>query len=168
MTKNRLFHIFFLLYFISTNSFGQIENSPTFSNNYVSNEISNLHIVDIAQDKLGYIWIATSRGLNKYNGYEYTHYLRNDYDTCSLDNDMINSLLVTKTGELYIFTRWGLNQYNRSKDNFVRILENNQFKINSAKDDENGTLWIGTNNGLAYVDHKNKRLDFVSNLDLSH
>lgn len=168
MLKITPYFFLFCCNFIVAHLHAQHENSPVLKSNFVSNEISNLHIVDIAQDKLGYMWIATSRGLNKYNGYEYTHYLRNDNDTCSLDNDMIGNLLVTQTGELYILTRWGLNRYNRGKDNFTRILENNQYKIFNFKDDNKGTIWIGTNNGLAYLDEKNKRLNFINNLSLKH
>jgi len=36
--------------------------------------VSNLHINAFAQDKHGYLWIATARGLCRYNGYEYVHY----------------------------------------------------------------------------------------------
>ena len=40
-----------------------------FSATVVSNSLSHLHVRDFCQDSLGYMWIATARGLNRYNGY---------------------------------------------------------------------------------------------------
>lgn len=35
-----------------------------------SSQVSNLNIKAFCQDSLGYMWIATPRGLNRYNGHE--------------------------------------------------------------------------------------------------
>jgi ligand-binding sensor domain-containing protein len=38
------------------------------TNNSVKDGLSNLNVNGIAQDQTGYIWVATIRGLNRYNG----------------------------------------------------------------------------------------------------
>ena len=62
----------------------------------VKDGLSNLNTMGIVQDKLGYIWIATMRGLNRYNGSEFTHYYYNPKDTTSINSNHVNALLTSE------------------------------------------------------------------------
>ena len=42
---------------------------------YTSEKLSSNQINNICQDKVGYIWVGTEFGLNKYDGYRFTKYL---------------------------------------------------------------------------------------------
>jgi len=47
--------------------------------------LSSSHVNDLLQDDWGFIWIATNAGLNKFDGYHFTHY---DINNGLLDNDI--------------------------------------------------------------------------------
>lgn len=54
--------------------------------------ISNLHVNDIAQDSQGLIWIATAKGLCRYDGRNYTTFLHDKSDPKSIASDIVNGL----------------------------------------------------------------------------
>ena len=49
--------------------------------------LSQNTVLDIDQDRLGNIWMATQNGLNKYNGYEFTVYQHDGTHTTSIGNN---------------------------------------------------------------------------------
>lgn len=56
----------------------------------------------VTQDKYGYIWIGTEYGLNKFDGYRFTHYLTDSKDTTSIASNDITDFFVDKDGQLWI------------------------------------------------------------------
>jgi ligand-binding sensor domain-containing protein len=59
------------------------------TNNSVKDGLSNLNVTGITQDQTGYIWVATMRGLNRYNGSEFTHYFYNPNDSTSINSNHV-------------------------------------------------------------------------------
>jgi hypothetical protein len=55
---------------IIQNSFGQV-NIDDFKKYTVKNGLSNDHITSLLQDSLGFVWIGTLDGLNRFDGYEF-------------------------------------------------------------------------------------------------
>lgn len=72
--------------------------------------LSNPQVTAITQDQDGYIWFGTSRGLNRYNGTNYTIFYASGAEG-SLNNDHILSLCADTDGTLWIGTECGLNWY---------------------------------------------------------
>ena len=79
------------------------------------NGLSNSAVRDICQDDKGYIWIATLKGLNRYNGFTIQQY--HSADASGLISDCVETL--TSLGEdvmigtdkglcRYIMVRWHL------------------------------------------------------------
>ncbi len=54
----------------------------------ISTELSNQQITGFAEDADGYMWIATHRGLNRYNGYDFHQYYCTDDSTTLPDNQL--------------------------------------------------------------------------------
>ena len=54
----------------------------------VTNKLSSTTINDIVEDRMGYIWVATDRGLNKYNGYDYHQYYHTSNPKSLVDNQV--------------------------------------------------------------------------------
>lgn len=105
----------------------------------------------IVQDRMGYIWIATQEGLNRFDGVDFKIFTKKD----KMINDFINHLLVDKNGILWIASRGGLIKYEDGK--FVN------YSLKDGLIDENVTylkeskrygLLIGTEKGLCYFDGK--------------
>ena len=85
----------------------------------VAQELSNSRVQDIAEDATGQLWIATFRGLNRYDGHEYHQYFCTE-DSLGLPDNNVQSLLCDKRGRLWVATVNGVCRYTR-KDCFTRI-----------------------------------------------
>lgn len=85
----------------------------------VAQELSNSRILAIEEDATGQLWIATFRGLNRYDGHGYHQYFCTD-DTLGLPDNNVQGLLCDKQGRLWVATVNGVCRYTQ-QDNFERI-----------------------------------------------
>lgn len=132
-----------------------------------SNSISNKHINAFAEDKWGYMWIATGRGLCHYNGYEYEYFYSAQDDSTSLPSDFVMNLLVDSKSQLWVATTNGLCRYDYDKNNFVSYT----YPDKTRKDCDFGivefkekVLSYGAN-GVRLIDEKKKELKVFPQTD---
>jgi signal transduction histidine kinase/ligand-binding sensor domain-containing protein/CheY-like chemotaxis protein len=121
------------------------------------NGLSNNIIRCIIQDHLGYIWIGTEDGLNRFDGYSNKIFKKILDDTTSLTDNMVYSIYIDTHDDIWVGTQAGLCLYNENKDNFkTYILDKSQYQINTAnrvtgiKEDANSNLYIATELGFLY------------------
>jgi len=102
--------------------FGQSDNfhPQSFNNIGLESGLSNLSVSSFCEDDLGYIWVGTSRGIDRFDGNSFEHFFFNEKDSSSLYNDFITSLIV-KDKQLFIGTINGLNKYDIEKEKMQRI-----------------------------------------------
>jgi signal transduction histidine kinase/ligand-binding sensor domain-containing protein/DNA-binding response OmpR family regulator len=109
--------------------------------------LSNNHITDIIQDEYHYIWIATERGLNRYDGSEMINYPLSKDKGSYLYNNHIFDLQNNIDGGLWIVTRDELIHYENGSFQQKRITENRNIVINGV-----GTVgqknWFFTSEGV--------------------
>jgi len=91
----------------------------------VESGLSNNTITDIAQDSLGYIWISTMDGLNRYNGSKFYDFKQENGTINSLNYNLIEHIKLNTKGELLVATNRGLNIYNPKKEAFTLFDESN-------------------------------------------
>ncbi|MBX7223696.1 MAG: protein kinase [Blastocatellia bacterium] len=124
------------------------------------NELSQNTVQCIVQDPKGFLWIGTSDGLNRYDGYRFQIYRNRPDDPQSLPNNDINALCVDRTGTLWIGTQGGgLCRYDPARDCFVSLRATGRTpsdlpddNIREILEDANGTLWVGAFQGLFACD----------------
>ena len=85
----------------------------------VAQELSNSRVQCIAEDASGQLWIATFRGLNRYDGHEYHQYFCSD-DSLGLPDNNVQGLLCDRHGRLWVATVNGVCRYTNT-DWFERI-----------------------------------------------
>ena len=85
----------------------------------VAQELSNSRVQAIEEDATGQLWIATFRGLNRYDGHEYHQYFCTE-DTLGIPDNNVQGLLCDKQGRLWVATVNGVCRYTK-QDNFERI-----------------------------------------------
>ena len=113
--------------------------------------LSQSTVFDIKQDRLGFIWIATAEGLNRYDGYKFVVYLHNQADSLSLPSNSTTSLLLDDNGDMWIGTGAGLARYNHELNSFTTFVPQvsgpkmRVFCMKKWKDEE---LIIATSLGL--------------------
>ena len=117
----------------------------------------------ILQDRQGFMWFGTERGLNKYDGYQFTVYRNDPSDPGSLSHDRIYALYEDSAGELWIGTAVGLDRLDRTTGTFVHYqaglggnpftgMPNSGASVFAIQEDRNGVLWVGGSAGLYHLD----------------
>ena len=69
--------------------------------------LSNSTINCLYQDSKGYIWIGTSYGLNRYDGYRFRTYYSDPNDTTTLRSNYVDQIFEDAAGRLWL--RQGMN-----------------------------------------------------------
>jgi signal transduction histidine kinase/ligand-binding sensor domain-containing protein/DNA-binding response OmpR family regulator len=138
-----IFCFFFTLY----NAYGQY-NIRTISK---IKGLSTRTVSSISQDSDGFIWIGTTDGVSRYDGFELK-----EYKSSSIKGKDVIKILVDSSDRLWVGTTdGGLNLYNKSTDSFItyEYVEGIEGSINSndvrgLHCDEHGNVWVATKHAL--------------------
>lgn len=79
----------------------------TFTHYSTATGLQSNHINSVAQDETGYIWIATTEGLVRFDGTRYKTFQHNDNDASSIPSNELFQLLTDKKKELWVLTAKG-------------------------------------------------------------
>ncbi|MBE0642541.1 MAG: PAS domain S-box protein [Bacteroidetes bacterium] len=116
------------------------------------------------QDNDGFLWVGTEDGLNKYDGYTFSHYHHHLNDPRSISDNTINALLLTADGALWIGTNDGLNRFDPVTEHFGHFRHDpandgslSDNRVYSLLEGVDGALWVGTFNGLNRLDRATGR-----------
>ena len=101
LDMKRIF-IYILIFNISGFVFGQ--QTKIFTNLNTTSGLASGSVTAIVQDRIGFIWIGTKNGLNRYDGKEFVHY---QIGNSGLRSNDITTLLVDKFGTLWVGTNGG-------------------------------------------------------------
>lgn len=140
--------------------------------------IPSNNVKDVLLDSKGKLWVATNKGICKYDYKKetFTCYNKEPYDNNSLIDDETFCLLKDSSGLIWVGTYRGISIFNPNS-NFYHY-KSNPFDENSLSgniihgiyEDDNKTLWVGTNeNGVNIINgyiikHLNKEnSNLVSN-----
>jgi len=122
--------------------------------------LPNNQIQCIYQDKKGWIWLGTSLGLSRFDGYRFVNFIHNPKDTSSLSGSLVRVIFEDRKGNLLVGTEnGGLNIFDREKERFLHPYKNHpEFKskeisVNTIKEDIEGNLFIGTDRNLLKIDN---------------
>lgn len=142
---------FILLFIIGVFKSFDINGLNQFKRLGVENGLSNSTVECIFQDHLGYIWIGTDNGLNRYDGYNFTYYYYEKNDSNSLRNNEIMSIYEDRQLNLWVGTSNGLHLFNRETNNFTFIsFPDGFYTVRFITEDKKGNLWVGTYGGGLY------------------
>jgi len=183
--KNRELYFQFIFFFLScllassvhANILDELKVKFRFQKSLHSKNLSNLVTKDIAQDEEGYIWIATSDGLNRYDGENNSIYRPSRLLKNSLSHFSINCLFVDSSGTLWVGSKGGLDKYNAELDIFesftltlkpdIKNIDSTKLNVVKIFEDSKKRLWIGTrNHGVILVSAdrlSNEVIDIESN-----
>ena len=70
---------------------------------FTSERLSSNQITVVCQDTVGYIWVGTEYGLNKYDGYRFTNYLHEEGNATTISSSVISYLFVDLQGQLWVY-----------------------------------------------------------------
>ena len=115
MKRLRLLSFFFYLCCLSLPTMSQTQYF------YTSDKLSSNQITQICRDQIGYIWVGTEFGLNKYDGYRFTNYFHETDNATTISSNVISFLFVDSRGNLWVGTQKGLDRYDDANDQFIHV-----------------------------------------------
>jgi signal transduction histidine kinase/ligand-binding sensor domain-containing protein/CheY-like chemotaxis protein/HPt (histidine-containing phosphotransfer) domain-containing protein len=106
----------------------------------------------ILQDSVGYVWLATESGLDRYDGYSIREYRRQRGALHGLASDYIWSIAEDADGDLWLATDGGgVARWVRNTDQFQQFRHDSQQPQSLSSDavrslvvDARGQVWVGT------------------------
>ena len=112
-------------------------------------QLSSNEIFDIYQDKEGYLWIGTTNGLARYDGFRLQPF-RADYKNLNLLTNNSISNIMDNDHYVWIGTWKGLNLYDKQTCKITpfpdaRLLDKG---INYMAADKEDNIWIGAGNTI--------------------
>ncbi|HTS62586.1 MAG TPA: two-component regulator propeller domain-containing protein [Candidatus Acidoferrales bacterium] len=125
-------------------------------------EVLKRWVMGIAQDRRGFIWLATNDGLYRFDGYSLKHYGHDPADPGSLGDDTVRAVYGDREGNVWVGTNSaGLDKLEPGRDKFVHYRHDphDEGSIGGNKagcvfEDSGGTLWVGNDGGLDGLDPK--------------
>lgn len=121
-----------ILFFLLCTCFYSNAQEQKIEHYFIDKNETNLVINDIAQDEIGYLWLATNKGLYQYDG---TSFIKKTTSNCTT--------LFAKKDSLFIGTKEQLLIYNDKK--LVSFQSKSIQKIVTI----NNTIYLATSQGLA-------------------
>ena len=126
----------------------------------IRNGLSNNHVSCMIQDHLGFIWIGTDDGLNRYDGYQFKVYSHIPGDSASLASDVITALFQDRDRVLWIGTDKALHTLDLKIDLFSRFDIPN---VNKIYQDHSGVMWIASfDRGVIRFDPSTRQFQSVA------
>ncbi len=131
-------------------------------------------VSDILQDQTGFMWMATARGVSRYDGHHFRNYVA-DHSAHSLPISMVDRLYEDRRGTLWVVTVAGVSRYEPALDGFVTHTAGTITRtamlhttssgdagaraaapaiVTSILEDHFGRLLVGTSVGLFAIDRQ--------------
>ena len=133
----------------------QIENMKLY--NISSDEGLPSDIINfVYQDWEGFLWMASTEGLIRWDGYNYKTYRHSESSEHSISNNIVYRIYEDDSKRLWVATINGLNFYDRERDRFTKVKLHDSVgdvPVNDIIGDGKGGLWLGTSYGLCHYNH---------------
>src|SRR5262245_28949000 len=145
-----------------TNTFPPLKNNGSalrFTHYGLEEGLSQSSARVLLQDHLGFLWIGTEDGLNRFDGYSFKVFRPNPNDPDALMGGEIFSIFQTADHAIWVGTYAGLNRYDPLTGKFTHWVHDDNDPGSLVSDivlaihpGPAGSLWIGTHKGLDQFD----------------
>jgi len=130
-----------------------LDKTTRFERLGINEGLSTDFALKIHQDKYGFIWIGTQRGLNLFDGYKVKSFVANLDDSNAIESDYIGAIYEENDGTMWFGTEKGISRYNRANQTFSnffpypKVASNFQNRIYQIVDDGEN-LWLANQYGF--------------------
>ena len=163
--------IWILILIATVNGYTQDFPDLVFEHQTIREGLSSNFVTSITQDHQGFIWVGTTNGLNRFDGYRFRQYYHSTRDSNSIINNQVQTLYCDSRGQLWIGTEDGVSCFIPSENRFInfstKMPTSRRLKNNSSVriyEDATGHIWITNQADVIYLvlpDHtlQEKRID---------
>jgi diguanylate cyclase (GGDEF)-like protein/PAS domain S-box-containing protein len=109
----------------------------------VEQGLSQSTVQALVQDHVGFLWLGTEEGLNRYDGYAFVVFRHDPHDPRSLPDDVVSALHEDSQRRLWVGTEHGLSLFDRRSEAFAPVPSVRE-RVTGIVEGSNGTLWVGT------------------------
>lgn len=110
------------------------------------------------QDTLGFIWLGTKDGLNRYDGNSFKVFRNEPEDSTTIGNGYIRCLYKDRQGRMFAGTQRGLYQYHPRTESFTHIKPSGSKSIKEIVTDQGGNLWFIAEGLLTRYSEKDQKV----------
>lgn len=130
------------------------------------NGLSSVFVSNIVQDKEGYMWFATSDGLNRYDGYIVKQFKNRLNGELYFTSNVFDCIEIASDGKLWLGTKYnGIQIFDTKTEQVTSINKDtlddlfiNDNQIQDLLCDSKGRIWIATYHGVSRYDPDNKKI----------
>ena len=157
--RNAILYIFFLFTVIDASA----QHFPKIRFSHITEKegLSNNQVNWIEQDNAGFIWFATSDGLDRFDGYKIRSFYHIPGDSNSLVSNGVSEIVHDNQDHLWISTRDGLSMYDRRSGKFSNFRHNEADSNSLSSDqfnkiyiDQDNTAWVTSASTLYHFDSR--------------
>ena len=115
-------------------------------------------------DHNGLMWIGTDLGVCAYDGYRFRTYRNDAYSPGILPNNYVLRITEAPEDRLWLGTRDGLTCFDRRRNTFrsYHLQSQNARTIDALFTSSDGTIWVGTSNGVSRYDAETDEFTDIS------
>ncbi|MFA6972437.1 MAG: two-component regulator propeller domain-containing protein, partial [Gallionella sp.] len=132
--------------------------SPLFFKNMGDAMDANSGVTSVIQDRQGFMWIGTTTGIFRYDGYNFIQYQNKPDNPISLPG-FVFKVFEDRQGTIWICTKNGLARLDPETNTFKRFTFGHAKSASKGTsqvvNDDKGGLWLATQEGLQYFNQKN-------------
>jgi diguanylate cyclase (GGDEF)-like protein len=107
--------------------------------------LSQSTVMDVLQDRRGYVWLATEDGLNRHDGHSFKVYRHDPTDASSLPSSFVWDVEEDAAGDLWLATTAGVARWERATE---RVVRQDTLPIRHARalrfSARDNVLWVGS------------------------
>ncbi len=109
--------------------------------------LSSNFVHDIIADSSGFVWFATSSGLDRYDGTRFKYYKAEPDNPNSLKSNLLKQLVYDRKNRLWIISQTGLSRYVPEYDHFINYNNIGSGSLNELSpsrlfEDSKGNFWL--------------------------
>ncbi|MBI3136731.1 MAG: hypothetical protein HYZ14_18805 [Bacteroidetes bacterium] len=137
----------------------------------IESGLSQSSVTGIVQDDLGYIWIATQDGLNRFDGYDFMVFKSDPEDSTTLPNNYLYFLQKDEFGYLWFGTNRGIGRINPRNFNITRVNRElvptiRGYVFTHLGFDVNNTIWaLSDKYGINKINPRTKEVEILKGIN---
>ena len=126
------------------------QNQISFRQLSVKDGLSQNSAISIAQDSIGYLWIATQDGLNKYDGQSFEQFPFTFEDVTRPSYSNLGKVYVDREGEIWILPIDGIPyKFNSNTNSFEPLA--GVIGVSALHQSQDLTMWFGTHDKGLFI-----------------